>query len=188
MLQLPPVQQGSLFSKELSAGSPRSGSWPTPSVPGPAAGSCESCWPLSGNCIQGNAPRVRRALPGTAEAGRQLRTAPTPLTSAIKNLFITMLHSENASAPPHCRLLFLLEATVDVAQPLGACALAHALHSASSVTSPLSSLACVLASNGVLALVVRAKVSPLPFRYDILPAAWRRQLSDRSANAGIVSK
>lgn len=188
MLQLPPVQQGSLFSKELSAGSPRSGSWPTPSVPGPAAGSCESCWPLSGNCIQGNASRVRRALPGTAEASRQLRTAPAPLTSAIKNPFLTMLHIDNASEPPDCRLLFLLEAAVDVVQPLGVCALAHALHSASSVTRPLSSLACLLASNGVLALVVRAKVSPLPFRYDVLPAAWRQQQSARSAHAGIVSK
>lgn len=51
-------------------------------------------------------------------------------------------------------------------QPVGACALFHVLFPAASPAGPLSSLACLLAGNGVLALIVRAKASPLPFRWE----------------------
>lgn len=65
-----------------------------------------------------------------------------------------------------CRLLFPLEAAVDVVQPACTCALFHVLYRAVPGAGPLHALAFMLASNGVLALVVRAKVSPLPFRWE----------------------
>ncbi|KAL4420477.1 hypothetical protein ABPG75_010133 [Micractinium tetrahymenae] len=65
------------------------------------------------------------------------------------------------------RLLHPLEAAVDVMQPVCACALFHALYPAAPGAGPLRSLAFLLGSNGVLALIVRAKVSPLPFRWQL---------------------
>ncbi|PSC71716.1 cytochrome c oxidase subunit [Micractinium conductrix] len=64
-------------------------------------------------------------------------------------------------------LFYTLELAIDVLQPVSACSLLHRLYPPAAGTGPLRSLAAVLLGNGVLALALRAKTSPLPVRWQL---------------------
>lgn len=93
--------------------------------------------------------------PGAATAAsRQAHSTPfTPLPSH-----------------PHCcRVLYPLEMALDVVQALLACSLFHASYSIAGGTGAFRCWTCLLAGNGVLALVALTKTSPLTFKWQ-LPA------------------
>ena len=66
--------------------------------------------------------------------------------------------------PPLRRVLYPLEAAVDVLQAVCACSLFHALYPTVSGASPQRALSCMLVGNGVLALALRSQLSALPFK------------------------
>ena len=90
--------------------------------------------------------RRRRLVPDDSSAGPSPPCPPSLILS------------------PSPRLFYTLELAIDVLQPVSACSLLHRLYPPAAGTGPLRSLAAVLLGNGVLALALRAKTSPLPVR------------------------
>ena len=75
---------------------------------------------------------------------------------------------DDRQSKPRCscfrRLAYALEALVELVLVQSACSAFHQLYPATAGTSAVRDIAALAAGNGVAALILSAKTSPLPFR------------------------